>query len=437
VFIADSGAILRRLAGESARGYHRARESGLFSSLASDGLLLQHEEVESRDGEIWLRQERLPFVSYPYEWSFSMMKVAALAHLDVLVRALDCGLILKDGSAYNVQFVGTRPVFIDVGSLTPYRPGSVWSGYAQFCRTFLNPLLLSAYSGHPFNQVLRGAGAGIAPAELRRLLPFRAKISRLALTHVVLQDFLQNFGRGATQVDDLPNTIEKPSLIRFLIGLRRGIAGLRTPKRASEWATYDETCSYSTAGTAQKERAVEQSCRTQDELVWDVGANLGRYSMIAAQKAKYVVAMEADPTVADRMFHRLRGESNNVLPLVMDVADPSPAQGWAEVEHSSLTQRGPADLVLALAVIHHLRIGAGVPLALIVAWLRRCGRRCLVEFVPKSDNKVQELLRGREDVFADYTIGSFEAIAAEAFEIDEVIELADSGRRLYSLAARA
>jgi len=434
--------------GDAVADFEHLRDSGLLDELVRKGALLPVFDVDSMSarqlatalppGALLVRQLALPFVSYPYEWPFGMLQAAALLHLDLIESALDHDLMVKDASAYNIQFDGTHPVFIDLGSFERYAVGRPWRGYAQFCNLFLNPLLIDALAQFHFQPWLRSSLEGIPADVTGRMLPIRAKVRRGVFLNVVLQALLGSRFRSATpaELGVTPN-VKKRSIIKNVRHLRELVSSLRVSRTLSSWTDYEDTNSYSAEARSRKSAFVDAAVASaRPAVVWDIGSNQGEYAFIAARHAKTVVAIDADAGVVERLYQRARDANACVLPLVMDLRNPSPDQGWDQRERGGLASRGPADIVLALAIVHHLRLGGNVPLRLLVRWLARIGRSCVVEFVPKSDPQVRRLLAWRDDVYDDYDESGFEAALSESFAIEEKCRLPDSGRVLYSARAR-
>jgi SAM-dependent methyltransferase len=372
-----------------------------------------------------------------------MLREAARLQLDLLLDALDEDVILKDGSSYNVQWRGATPVFVDVGSLEPVRPGEAWAGYRQFCMLNLYPLLLQAYKGVPFNAWLRGSLEGIAPAEMRRLLSLRDLVRPGVLTHVRLHSKLERrLGSSGRNVRaELREAGFGKDLIRSNAKrLQRLVRGLEPPPSTSAWTRYGPTTTYEELDAERKAEFVRRAAESgRHRLVWDLGAGPGRYTRIAARHADYTVALDADPAVVELLFRSLAAEGDrSILPLVADVADPPPALGWRARERVPLEQRGRPDLVLCLALVHHLALSANVPLAELVAWWRSLGAVLVVEFVTPEDPMAKRLLeRKRAGLHADYDRGTFERLLAEAFRIERTDELASGARVLYLCRPRA
>jgi hypothetical protein len=397
--------------------------------------------AELRGAAAVLRHEPIPFVSYPYEWPFSMLKDAALLELELLRRALDEGLTLKDASPYNVQWRGSKPVFIDVGSFERLREGEPWAGYRQFCTLFLYPLLLQALRGVDYRPLLRGSLEGIEPGQMRRLLSRRDLLRRGVMTHVALHARLEARHAGDADVRrELRSAGFRSELVKANVrGLEKLVRRLDWEPGATAWTEYGSTTTYSEADAERKASFVREAASVRRrQLVWDVGANDGRYTRIAAEHADYAVALDADSALVERLYRTLREEgSTKIVPLVVDVADPSPGLGWRGRERKPLPERGPPDLTLALAVVHHLAIGANIPLDELVDWLAELRTELVVEFPTPADPMVERMLdRKREGIHDDYTRETFERLLGEAFSVQATAELAGGSRVLYRAVPR-
>ena len=389
-----------------------------------------------------IEHPRLPFVSYPYEWTFQMLKTAALFHLDFHLDALRDGITLIDASAYNVQFIGASPIFIDTLSLRRYKPGSLWAGYKQFCDQFLNPLLLRSYVGLHHNAWYRGNQEGINASEIRKLLPAHRKLSRRVFTHVTLQDSLQKTARkgsgpnlGALQEIGLPLATFR----KTLTDLRDWIMGLEAKKtERTVWSDYAKSNSYALQEEIFKHDFVDDFVRRRKlSQVWDLGCNSGEYAAVALKAgADYVVGFDADHGALDLAFRRAQEEGLRFLPLYLDIANPPPSQGWAQQERYGLRERASADGMIALALIHHISIGGNVPLGDAVAWLVGLGPRGVIEFVPKEDPMVQELLRFREDIFPNYTLENFLGELRKHASVDRTEPSSSTGRLLVEFSRK-
>lgn len=384
-----------------------------------------------------LSHERLPFVSYPYEWSFAMLKDAALLQLRLISAALAEDLMLKDATPYNVQWRGSQPVFVDIGSFERARDGEPWAGYRQFCMLFLYPLMLEAYRGVSFQPWLRGSIDGIPPSDFRPMFTRRDAFRRGMLRHVFLHASLES--RYANQGGEVRADLQEAGFDRRLVvaniaRMAALVTRLRPRGGTTTWQDYQSTCSYDDHETAQKEDFVRRAVGSRRRgMVWDLGCNDGRYSRIASNGADFVVAIDSDLGVIERLYMALRVDDNRkILPLVVDLADPSPAIGWSNAERATLIDRGSPELALCLALVHHLSISRNVPLREIVRWLRSLGSEVVIEFPDRSDPMVQRLLGAkREEAHPDYSCETFERLLGSSFRIIESLELATGTRTLY------
>ena len=433
--------VLRAVMRPNAAAYEAAHATDLYERLAADGLLLPSREIALDDlaphadsAVHALEHPRIPFVSYPYEWSFSVHRAAALLHLDLHLAALKSGFTLSDATAYNVQFEGTKPVFIDHLSLRPYRDGEFWTGHRQFCMQFLNPLLFWSAFGSAPNAWFRGSLDGIAPEDIAPLLPLRRKLSWTVFSHVVAQASLQRraIGRKPSRAGLHQGRLPKAAFEGLLSGLRNHIAGLKPPSGRTVWSDYAGANSYSDAQAAEKRRFVQEMvAAVRPGMLFDLGCNSGDYSAAALDAgAGYVVGFDYDHAALDRAFDRFGREGRPFLPLWLDAANPSPSQGWAQAERRGLRQRGPADALVALAFIHHIAIGRNVPLPMALDWLMDLAPVGVVEFPPKTDPMVQRLLALREDIFPDYNEDAFLAALGARARIVSSHHLSANGRLL-------
>jgi hypothetical protein len=382
-----------------------------------------------------LRHERIPVVSYPYEWTFGMLQDATLLELDLLLDALDEGLVLKDASPYNVQWRGTRPVFVDVGSFERLREGEPWAGYRQFCTLCLYPLLLQAYKGVPFQPWLRGSLEGIEPAQMRALLGLRDRFRRGVLTNVVLHAKLESRYADREVKGDLKKAGFHAELIRANARkLKKLVQRLEWTPGRTAWSGYGEANPYDEADAAAKEAFVREAAGLRRRrMLWDIGCNDGRYTRIAAAEAEHAVALDADAAVVETLYRALRDEgSSTILPLVGNVTDPSPGLGWRGRERPPLAERCPPDLTLCLALVHHVSLSANVPLRSFLDWLAELQTEILIEFPTRDDPMVRRLLdRKGPGANPDYETETFERALEERFRVERREALPSGTRVLY------
>jgi SAM-dependent methyltransferase len=451
VFVGHDGGIYRALGPAARADWDALSTSQLFARFTGNGSLVATERAPdepallARLGGSWeavLRHATIPFVSYPYEWSFSMLQDASLLQLDLLVAALDEGLILKDGTPYNVQWHGVRPVFIDIGSIARLKKGEPWAGYRQFCRQCLYPLLLQAHKDVPFQPWLRGSLEGISAEACAAIMSSRDLLRPGVLAHVYLQ--AQAEARAATATRNVKDELRRagfnPELIKANAKrLRRLVEGLSWKRKQSAWSEYADQNTYQPEEAEQKIAFVNAVTTARERrLVWDLGSNTGRFARLAAAHARYVVAVDADELSVERLYRGLKADGvANVLPLVGNIADPSPGLGWRGRERLPLPDRGRPDLVFCLALIHHVVLGANVPLDEFVDWLAALGAELVIEFVGRRDPMVESLLRHKEDLFTDYDQDHFEARLSARFEIARRESLTGGTRTLYHARPRS
>jgi len=439
----SEGVLHRAILAPGRPHYDRLMSSGLYDELVAADLLVPHAEVPAPDGgpgDLYkvIRPEEVPFVSYPYEWSFSQLQDAALATLEIEKRALRAGMSLVDASAFNIQFLRGRPVFIDTLSLRQAVEGEPWIAYGQYCRHFLAPLALMSLRDVRLSRLLQVYPDGVPLDLASALLPMGSKRRASLLLHIHLHARSQKRYEGRS-VRVAKGKVARRALLGLIDSLESGTRRLRWRAVGTEWVDYYADTNYTPEGLEAKRRAVESYiARVRPRTVWDLGANVGDFSRIAAASGGSAISFDVDPACVERNYLKARTERDpNLLPLLQDLAAPSPRLGWENAERMSLLDRGPADAVLALALIHHLAIGNNVPLDRAARFFAKAGRSLLIEFVPKSDSQVQRLLVTREDIFSRYTREEFERAFGERFEIRERIPLAGSERALYVMERKA
>lgn len=436
------GKVYRSILSPGAANYRAARDSGFLAAATRDGRLIEGREVDrsvlAQDepgAQDVLEHPRLSFISYPYCWSFFGLRAAALLTLDLHLDALDYGLTLSDASAYNVQFNGPSPVFIDYLSVIRYEEGQVWLGYRQFCEQFLNPLLLTAKTGVNFQPWYRGSLEGIPTADLAALLPFRSKFNPLIALHTVLQGRMERSVSARQTARAKSIRLSKSALANNLRSMRGLVSGLQPPaSQNTPWQEYERNAQYTAEERATKARFIaEVVSGTGARIVWDLGCNSGAYSEIAlASGADLVIGLEPDAGALNAAFRRAVERRLNFLPLFVDLTNPSPSAGWMQRERAGIMQRANADLVLCLALLHHLVIGRNLPLAEVLGWLVSLAPNGVIEFVPKSDPMAQQLLTWKPAIAPDYELGSVRALLGSLARITREEVVTGSGRTLFA-----
>ena len=422
--------------------YDHLIDSGLYDTLTRSGLLVDHEEVDTSyaltgDAYRVLRPAKIPFISYPYEWCFSGLKSAALLTLEIEKRALEAGMTLKDASAYNVQFRGCRPVFIDTLSFERYEEGKPWTAYRQFCQHFLAPLALMSFEDVRLGLLMRLYMEGVPLDLASSLLPGRTRFSLGLQTHIHLHARYQRRFAGSRR-SPRRGRMGRKSMLGLVDSLEGAVRRLSYRPEGTEWSDYYDDTNYTEEGMKRKETLVADFLgMLRPRLVWDLGANTGRFTRIAARQAELVIAFDVDPAAVERNFEEAGvGDGGDVLPLLIDLTNPSPSIGWAGEERSSLEARGPADTLLALALLHHLAISNNLPFDDIADYFSRLCSSLVIEFVPKEDSQVGRLLVSREDIFDRYTREEFERAFQKLFEIERAEPIEGSGRILYAMRRR-
>lgn len=398
--------------------------------------------LAARDGAAAvIRPDRIGFISYPYEWCFSQLKEAALLTLELQSRALDAGMRLKDASAYNIQFADGRPMLIDTLSFEQAPETEPWPAYRQFCEHFLAPLALMASRDVRCGLMLREFIDGI-PLDLAvSLLPGRTRLNFGLLSHLRMHAGAQRRAArtapGTAASGASERRVSATGQRALLDSLRRTVDGLRW-EPTGHWAGYATTTSYSEIATASKGEIVRSMLdAVGGQRAWDLGANTGVYSAMAADAGYEVVAWDQDAGSVEAHWRRVRGGSRaGVLPLVLDLANPSPGLGWALEERRSFLDRGAPDVALGLALVHHLAIGNNVPLPAVARLFARMAPHAIVEFVPKEDPMVRHLLASRRDIFDTYDLDGFRAAFGAEFEILREEPIYDSPRTLFLLRRR-
>lgn len=441
----QAGEIYRALDADAAAVWEHIHRAPFFLELSRQRKLIPTNEVSAEvrprlslaaDVAMVLQHERVPFITYPYEWSFGMLKDAALLQLEVLAAALRDGVTMKDATPYNVQFVGRQPTFIDLGSFQHLEPGEPWAAYQQFCELFLYPLMLQAYCGIDFQSVLRGELEGLRVEEFAKWFSFRDWFRSGVFSRVILQAALAGMAKSQTKstLGELKKTGFPVELIqKNIAGLERLIRKLKWQPRHSAWGDYDDTSAMVARDSDEKTQFVREVAQTRRwELVWDLGCNRGRYSLIAAESAGYVLAMDFDHLCVESLYQQLKQRGpQNVLPLRINLANSSPAIGWRGRERLRLEDRGRPELVLCLGLIHHLVIAANIPMEEVIDWLASFAATLVIEFPTKRDPMVQALLRNKRDQYADYDQANFERLVSSRFTIAKRVQLPSGERFIY------
>ena len=413
--------------------YEHLMNSGLYDELVEKKLLVSHKEVERTKEYIVLEVEKIPFISYPYEWCFNQMKDASLLTLEINKIALEYGMILKDASGFNVQFLDGRPIFIDTLSFDFYEEGMPWGAYGQFVRHFMGPILLMKHVDERLNCLLKNYIDGV-PVDLADSL-LKGRGGFTAKQHIKWHSMAINNHNDSDKREVKQLKMPKTRLIQMIDMMIRQIDKLNRKESLSEWGDYYNRTNYDDVSDKSKIKLVEKYLNGIDffdnNLIFDIGANDGKYSRIASNKG-VVISFDIDINCINHNYDNVKiNNESNILPLFLDVTNPTPDIGFNQQERMGINRRGNAKCVMALALIHHIAISNNVFFDDIASWFLNLGEELIIEFVPKDDSQVQKLLKTRKDIFDWYNIEDFEKSFSKYFTIIEKNKIKNSKRTIY------
>ncbi len=427
VFLKD-GEIYRRISKNYAKTFEKFINSGLYEKLLSENLIIEHTQIESDD--LIIKPKKV-FISYPWEWCFSQLKDAALATLKIQKIALEYNMSLKDATPYNIQFLKNKPLLIDTSSFEDFKE-KPWVAYRQFCENFLSPLVLMAYTDLSLSSLFLGNINGISLALASKLLPLKTRFNPNLLWHIHIHSKMQNkYSENKTKYDV---KISKNQLLNIIDNLYDTVLGINLKKYKTEWQEYYSNTNYTEDSFGTKKEII--TCfknKINPKTVWDFGSNTGIFSRIFSKEGIDVTAFDIDHLAIEKNYLTAKenGEEN-IFPLIFDISNPSPALGFNNEERKTLTQRAQnVDLILALALIHHLRITYSIPFSYIAKYFAEISKYLIIEFVDKKDSKIQTMLLNREDIFDDYTKENFEKEFGEFYQILEIKPIDGTKRTLY------
>lgn len=438
-FVFSSNNSIYRLINSSyLKEYKLLISSGLYEKLVSLGYLIPHQQVQlakSPAQPTIIQPQKIPFISYPYEWCFSMLKAAALLTLNIQKVALEYNMSLKDASAFNVQFLEGKPIFIDTLSFEKYREGKPWVAYKQFVEHFLTPLTLMSMNDIRLNRLSSLFIDGIPVDLTARLLPLRSYLKPALLLHIYAHASSQRrFSQKKLNSPQAYQSFSRHAFLGLIDTLESTVKNLSWNLKETQWSNYyEENNNYNEQSLTEKAELIRQFLKPiKTKVIWDIGANTGFFSRIAAESQKQVISFDSDYGALEKNYLNIaEDQKKNILPLFCDLTNPTPAVGWTNKERLSILQRGPADVILALALIHHLAIAQNIPLVHIAQLFSQMCNFLIIEFVPKEDSQVKKLLASREDIFPNYTQEDFEKVFKEFFQTKERHTIKQSNRTLY------
>ena len=413
--------------------YDELMNSGLYGTLTKNNWLIKHEEA-GRSENVYkiVKPEIINFISYPYEWCFSQLKDAALLTLKIQKKALEFGMSLKDASAYNIQFKDGQPILIDTLSFEKYEENKPWVAYRQFCQHFLAPLALMSYKDIRLGQLLRIYIDGVPLDLASSLLPLSTYFKFPLLSHIHIHAKTQNYFSDK-QLNTKKHKLSRHNLLVLIDSLESSIRNMKWNPKDTEWADYYNFTNYSDRAFSEKEKIVDDMLATTNpRMVWDLGANIGLFSRLASRKGMMTLSFDIDPAAVEKNYREIKqSKEKNILPLLLDLTNPSADIGWANKERMSFCSRGPADLAMALALVHHLAISNNLPFSHMASFFSKICKHLIIEFVPKSDSQAQKLLKSRKDIFLNYDRDSFEREFRKFFSIEKISEVKESERVVY------
>lgn len=415
--------------------YDLLMNSGLYEFLTRKNWLISHNEVydDTQNENIYkiIKPEQIKIISYSYEWSFSQLKDAALLTLKILKNSIKYGMILKDASSYNIQFIEGKPIFIDTLSFDKYNEGEAWIAYNQFCKHFLCPLVLMSKKDVRLVKLLLNYIDGIPIDLTASLLPFSTKLDFKILSHIHLHSNSQKFFENKEKIKKL--NMSKFQLEALIYDLETFVKSLKLNGQKTEWGEYYSFTNYTKSSFLEKKQIVDNFIsQIMPSSLIDLGSNNGTFSRIASDRGIKTLSCDIDPIAVEKNYILVKkNKEKNILPLIIDLANLTPSIGWNHNERMNFNDRFQCDCVMALALIHHLAISNNVPLEMIAEFFKNLARYLIIEFVPKSDSQVEKLLKTRNDVFENYNKESFENIFTKHFQIKEKIDIKESDRTLY------
>ena len=430
----QNGEIYRKIFHSYKNDYDLLMNSGLYSELTKEGLIIKHIETEHNFDNVYkvIKPERV-FITYPWEWCFSQLKAAALTTLKIQKTALEYGMTLKDANCYNIQFKNNQPLLIDTSSFEKYKEGQTWTAYRQFCENFLAPLALMAYRDISLNKLFLSNINGIPLDLTSKLLPFKTKLKPNIFLHIHLHSKFQNKYNN-TNKKQTNLKMSKDSQIALIKNLICCVNDIRLPKYETEWKDYYNFTNYSDKSFEEKKKIIlDYKENIKPKKVWDFGANTGIFSRLFSDCAEEILALDIDPLAIEMNYnYSIKHKEMNLLPIVFDLSNPSPSIGWNNQERVNLQTRAKnVDIVMALALIHHLRITYNIPFPKIAEYFSEFASYIIIEFIDKDDSQIQKMLLNRRDVFDDYNVENFEKEFSKKYEIIKKNPINNTRRILY------
>ena len=442
------GRVLRGLNSKGVERFKYIKENHILDESIKKNFLISTKEAtdlpkinELSEFDLILEHKRIDYITYPYEWCFDQLKDAALHHLNFQLFLLEKNCVLIDASAYNIQFINSKPIFIDTLSLSEYKEGSYWTGHKQFCENFLNPLILSSKKNIDFNNWFKGNLEGITTSDLNNILSLKDKLNYSLFFHVFLMDRYEKKAllkpKEISQRINKKKALSKKSYKGMLLQLKKFILGLSKDKTLSKWSNYSENNSYNPEEEEKKIRIIENFIKKNKfNYLADLGCNDGLYSFKSLKcGAKKVLGFDSDLNVLNKAYLSSKINNLNFHPVYIDFTNPSPSQGWNEKERKGFNQRMKFNGMIALALYHHITIGNNIPMKEAIDWLISFAPKGVIEFVPKEDDMIKEMTKLKGDIFENYNEERFKLYLEQKVKIININKVSSSGRTLYEYSS--
>jgi SAM-dependent methyltransferase len=458
--VLEEGIYYRYIFNEYQDEYDHLMHSGLYKSLTEKGLMITHQEVEQSQSNFYkkLHPHQIHFQSYPFEWSYGQWRKALFAYLQINQIALAHGMILKDATPYNFYFEGGQAVLLDTSSFSFFNDGDPWIAYRQFCSEMLSPFALMHYNGQRWARITQSHLRGMPLNFVSKQLPLKSWLIMTCLLHIHMHgkyatndsenSSLRNsnkkgFEKSGEVVDNQTKQkgFSKEKIVSLMKMLQSTVVNWKKPfSYEKNWIDYYQKDIASDKYLEHKEAIIKDwlaqlTHQNKIDSILDLGANTGKFSLLASEYAEKVIALEYDDICVDAIDRAIVSEKrNNIYCLRMDLAETTPNMGVLEKEYSSIYTRARSSMVMGLALIHHLFISNQLNFDQIASMFNEFSKRqVIIEYIPITDEKVQFLIKDKQREYADYTEEGFTKALEQYFQIKERIQLEGSERILYLL----
>lgn len=424
--------------------YKNFKTLGLYQELLDKGYLIPFEEIQEEslaEGKaLIIKPSKIPFISYPYEWTFSQLKEAAKLTLDIQKIALKYDTQLKDASSYNIQFIGSKPIFIDTLSFEYWTGDISWRAYKQFCQHFLAPLTICSFCDPRVKALFISNLDGIPLDLAKQLIPKKAYLHPSRFLHLWLHERFQKLKPLKQHLTQQTLSNRKPSSAAYGLveSLLSSLKHMKRKEEKSVWKTYYQGDSYQEEAFKEKKNILEKLLSNlKPKVLWDLGSNEGFFTEAISKHSQYAVAFDFDLTCIEMMYNRLRNQRNEtILPIHMDLANPSPGIGWDGKERKGVIERGPCDVAMALALIHHLIVSSNIPLNKLVEFFKNICRDLIIEYIPPFDPKFKQICQTNPLDFSFFTEEMFVEAFSKSFVMKSRIPISQSSRVLYHFQSK-